>query len=310
MMAKKIQIALALMLVLAMVTACTDSGEVKQPANVKGNSSINSANTNESTSDPDSNSNGADDKVGVTIAETVLYNADGIVVTVTGYEEGWMGPEVKVLIENNSTKNVLISTDLLSVNGYMMPYGGLYAEVAAGKKSNESLSLSSSELRQSSIETIAEIQFYIEVLDADTWLSIATSDLLAVNTSAVGFEQPVDDSGDVIVEDNGIKIVCKGLKQDILWDGTIVFYIENNSGVPITVYSENVSVNGFMEDASLWADLREGTRIVDGMSLLNLSDLELASIDEVKNIEFNLCIINAETWDEIMTTDIITLNFE
>ena len=43
---------------------------------------------------------------------------------------------------------------------------------------------------------------------------------------------------------------------------------------------------------------------------MDLSDLELESIDDVKNIEFNLRIINSETWDEIVTTDVITLNFE
>lgn len=244
------------------------------------------------------------------IAETVLYEANDIKVTATGYEDGWMGPEVKILVENNSTKNVLVTAESVSVNGYMMPYASLYAEVAAGKKANESLSIMTSELDQAGIETVAEMQFYIKVSDADTWDSIASSDLLTLTTSAAGLEQPVDDSGDVLYDADGIKVVCKGLKQDIIWDGTIVFYMENNSGKPITIYAENVSVNGFMEDASLWSDLRDGTRIVDGLSLMDLSDLELESIDDVKSIEFNLRIINSETWDEIVTTAVITLNFE
>lgn len=304
----KILVALLLVLVMVMATACSDSGEVKQPANVNGDSSVTSG--NETTGDNTGNDSGNTADVEVAVAETVLYDADGIVVTATGYEDGWMGPEIKVLVENNSTKNVLITTDSVSVNGYMMPYASLYAEVAAGKKSNESLTIMSSELDQAGIETVAEMQFYIKVSDADSWDSLATSDLITLNTSAAGLEQPVDDSGDVLYDSNGIKVVCKGLKQDIIWDGTIVFYMENNSGKPITVYAENVSVNGFMEDAGLWSDLRDGTRIIDGMSLLDLSDLELESIDEVKNIEFNLRIINSETWDEIVTTDVIALNFE
>lgn len=304
----KILVALLLVLVMVMATACSDSGEVKQPANVNGDSSVTSG--NETTGDNTGNDSGNTADVEVAVAETVLYDADGIVVTATGYEDGWMGPEIKVLVENNSTKNVLITTDSVSVNGYMMIYASLYAEVAAGKKSNESLTIMSSELDQAGIETVAEMQFYIEISDADSWDSLATSDLITLNTSAAGLEQPVDDSGDVLYDSNGIKVVCKGLKQDIIWDGTIVFYMENNSGKPITVCAENVSVNGFMEDAGLWSDLRDGTRIIDGMSLLDLSDLELESIDEVKNIEFNLRIINSETWDEIVTTDVITLNFE
>ena len=304
----KILVALLLVLVMVMATACSDSGEVKQPANVNGDSSVTSGNETTGDNAGDDSGNTAEEKL--TIAETVLYEANDIKVTATGYEDGWMGPEVKILVENNSTKNVLVTAESVSVNGYMMPYASLYAEVAAGKKANESLSVMTSELDQAGIETVAEMQFYIKVSDADTWDSIASSDLLTLNTSAAGLEQPVDDSGDVLYEADGIKVVCKGLKQDIIWDGTIVFYMENNSGKPITIYAENVSVNGFMEDASLWSDLRDGTRIVDGLSLMDLSDLELESIDDVKNIEFNLRIINSETWDEIVTTDVITLNFE
>lgn len=300
-MTKKSKLLLVLLLVLVTVlsTACSNgSADIKQPANVNGDSSV--------TSGADENNSSS---VEIAIAETVLYEADGVKVTATGCKDGWMGPEIKLLVENSSEKSVLITTDSVSVNGYMMPFASLYAEVAAGKKANDSILLSNTELEQSGIETIADIQFYIKVSDADTWDSLATSELISLSTSAAPFQQSVDDAGDVLYDANGIKIVCKGLKQDIIWDGTIVFYMENNSGQPITVYAENVSVNGYMQDAGLWSDLRDGTRIIDGMSLLDLSDLELKSINEVENIEFSLRIINAESWQEIVTTDAITLTF-
>lgn len=311
-MAKKSKLLVALMLVLVMVmsAACSDSTEIKKPANVNSDSSVTSGDNTDEKTDGDTVDTGNTVNGAVTIEQTVLFDADGIVVTATGYEEGWMGPEIMVLVENNTDKNVLVTTDSLSVNGYMLPYTSLYADVAAGKKSNESISIMTSELEQSGIETISNLQFFIDISDADNWETLITSDLITLNTSAAGLQQPVDDSGDVLYDSNGVKVVCKGLKQDVIWDGTIVFYMENNSGKSITVSAENVSVNGFMEDAGLWSDLRDGTKIIDGMSLLDLSDLELESIDDVKNIEFNLQIIDSETWDEIVTTDVITLNFE
>lgn len=303
-MAKTSKMLLALLLALVMVlaTACSDSGgEIKQPDNVNGDSSVNSGDTTVDNQQPENKE--------ITIAETVLYEAEGVKITATGFEDGFMGPEIKLLIENNSEKNALVTSEAVSANGYMMPLASLYAEVAAGKKANESLTLMSSQVEQAGIETLAELQFYLKIQDPENWDEIAKSDLITLNTSAAPFEQPVDDSGDVLYDENGIKIVCKGLKQDIIWDGTIVFYMENNNGQPITVYAENVSVNGFMQDAGLWSDLRNGTRIVDGMSLLDLSDLEIESIDEVKEIEFNLRIINADNWDEIVTTDVLKLTF-
>ena len=252
---------------------------------------------------------GSDAAEVVTIAETVLYESGGIKVTATGYEDGWMGPEIKLAVENNSSKNVLLTVKHLSVNGYMMPYANLYAEVAAGKKANDSISILSSELKQSGIDVVADLQFQIQVSSADTWETLTTSDLISLSTSAAGHVQNVDDSGDVLYENKGIRVVCKGLKQDLIWDGTIVFYMENSCGKTVSIYAENVSVNGYMQDVSLWSELRNGTRVIDGMSLLDLSDLNLESIDDVKNIEFNLRIVNADTWDEIATTGVLKLNF-
>lgn len=310
-MVKKSKMLLVLLLafVMLMATACSGGeGDIKQPANVNGDSSVTAGNENAGDNTSESKDNSATTEI--TIAETVLYDANDIKVTATGYEDGWMGPEIKILVENNSDKNALITTTSVSANGYMMPFASLYAEVAAGKKANETLSLMASELKQSGIETLAELQFYIQLQDPETWETVDTSELITLNTSAAPFEQPVDDAGDVLYDANGIKIVCKGLKQDIIWDGTVVFYMENNSGKAVSIYAENVSVNGFMQDVGLWSDLRSGTKLIDGMSIIDLSDLEIESIDEIKNIEFNLRMIDAATWDNIVTTDVLVLNFE
>ena len=304
-MTKMSRILLALLLVFVMVfaTACGGDGEIKQPANVNGDSS------GETNGTGTSNDSGSSDEE-VTIAETVLYEADGIKVTAKSLADGLFGTEVKLLIENDSSKNILITSSSVSANGYMMPTAALYAEVAAGKKANESLTLMSSELDQCGIETLAELQFYLQIQDPETWETIKTTDLITLATSASGYAQPVDDSGDVLYNENGYKVVCKGLKQDIIWDGTVVFYMENNSNKAVSIYAENVSVNGFMQEVGLWSDLRPSTKMIDGMSMIDLSDLEITNIDEIKTIEFNLRIVDAETWEEIVTTDAMTLNFE
>lgn len=291
-MKKRIKMLIPLVLVLTVLVACTgDSGEVKIPSGVSGDK-------NEPA------------KAAITIAETVLYDKGGVKVTATGFEKSYMGQEVKLLVENDSAKTLIITSDAVSVNGYMMPISSFYVEIAAGKKANESLHLLSSELEKSGIDTVAQIQFYIEVRDADDWQSTARSDLLTLSTSAAPYEQAVDDSGDVLYDAGGIRVVCKGLKQDVIWDGTVVFFMENNAGREVYIYAENVSVNGFMQTASLWSTLRSGTKIIDGMSMINLSDIHIESIDQIKNIEFNLRIVDADTFEEIATTDVLTLNFE
>ena len=308
-MAKKSKMLLALLLALVMVisTACSGSEDVKQPASVNGDSSVNAGNETESNNVSDKDEDSAKE---ITVTETVLYDVEGVKVTATGYEDGWMGPEIKILVENNSTKNVLVTSASVSVNGYMMPTAVLYAEVAAGKKSNETMTIMSSELDQSGITVLSELQFYLQIQDPESWETLATSDLLTLTTSAAPYEQQVDDSGDVLYDSDGIRIICKGLMQDIIWDGTVVFYMENNSGKEVSIYAENVSVNGFMQDVGLWSDLRPNTKIISGMSMIDLSDLEIENIDQIKNIEFNLRVVDAITWEDIKVTDVLTLNFE
>lgn len=308
-MAKKSKMLLALLLALVMVmsTACSGSEDVKQPASVNGDSSVNAGDETENNNVNDEDKDSANE---ITVAETVLYDMDDVKVTATGYEDGWMGPEIKILVENNSTKNILVTSASVSVNGYMMPTAALYAEVAAGKKSNETMTIMSSELDQSGITVLSELQFYLQIQDPESWETLATSDLLTLTTSAAPYEQQVDDSGDVLYDSDGIRIICKGLMQDIIWDGMVVFYMENNSGKEISIYAENVSVNGFMQDVGLWSDLRPNTKIISGMSMIDLSDLEIENIDQIKNIEFNLRVVDANTWEDIKTTDVLTLNFE
>lgn len=189
----------------------------------------------------------------------------------------------------------------------MLSTSGLYSDVAAEKKDNAEINLMSSELRESGISTIGEIAFDLNISSSDTYNTIDTTDLITIHTSASGtFTQEVDDSGDEVYSANNLRVVCKGLKKDSIWDGTVVFYLENNSGKAVSIYAENVSVNGYMVDVGMYSDLRPNTRMVDGMYLLNT---ELDSIDDIHDIEFNLRMFDSDTYQDIATSDVIRLEF-
>lgn len=246
----------------------------------------------------------------ITVAETVIYEDHGITVTVGGWEDGLFGPEIPVTVINDSDQNVVVSTRYLSVNQFMMDTSSLYSDVAAGKKSMDNLTLMSSELSEAGIDTVAEIEFRLAVYDSDSYEDIDVSDLITVTTTAAeGFTQEVDDSGDVIYDKDDVRVICKGLKDDTFWDGCLVFLVENQTNELITVYGEDVSVNGFMVDESFWAELRPGTRKMDAMYILNLENLGLESIDQIDNIEFAIRIVD-EKWHDIDKTDPVVLNFK
>lgn len=310
---KKWVLPVVIALVIALVVSCVGGeDEAKQPSNVQGDPGTNTtADANAGNENQDNNGNNSGVSAKVTLSETEVYNKDSIVITATKIENDLFGPTITFSISNDSSKNIIVTSRSLSVNGYMMEASALYSDVAAGKKANESMILMASELDQAGIDTVADVEFYINISDSETFMDIATSDLIKLSTSASGtFEQAIDDSGDVVYDSNNIRVVCQGLKQDIIWDGTVVFYMENNGAQPVTVYAENVSVNGYMVDVSLYSDLRAGTRSISGMYILDLTGLEIESIDGIENIEFTLRVINSDNWNEIDTTEPIVLEFK
>lgn len=244
------------------------------------------------------------------IIGTVLYNKDGIKVTVTGYKtESFYGPEISVKIENSSDKKVLVSTDLLSVNGYMMEDVLLYADVDAGSEVEDFFLFSNETLAQRGIKEISEVKFYIVVSDPDTYDTFDTSKLLSLNLTE-SYTRTVDYSGQELYNKDDIQIIFKGVGSDDLFDGLVYFLVKNNSGKNISVYAHEIFINGTKSDDTFWSDVRDGTVNLDSMVLWDLSSLRLTSVDEIETITLTLYVIDYDTWDEIDFTETITITIE
>ena len=103
----------------AMASGCaqSDPGETKQ---IVSNKELETAGVEESTPD------GSEDLetssgVAVTIDEQVLFEQDGIVVTATEYTtDSIWGDGIKLLLENNSDKDISVGCNALMVNDYMI----------------------------------------------------------------------------------------------------------------------------------------------------------------------------------------------
>ena len=101
------------------------------------------------------------------INEQVLVDQDDIKITATEYvTDSIWGDGIKLLVENNSAKDYTIGCDALIVNDYMIT--DLFsADVAAGKKSNEVMYLSSTELKAAGIDTVGQIEMYFHAYDSN-----------------------------------------------------------------------------------------------------------------------------------------------
>lgn len=244
-----------------------------------------------------------------TVEESVILNQNDIVITAKGIESTFMGIELNILIENNSDKNLTFQTRNESVNGFMAD--AMFSEdVAAGKKSNTSITFIDNGLEDFGIDMFAYMEFYFHVFYTDNWDEYFDSDLINVETSiASTYEQKIDDSGNILYESNDIKIVAKGLSFNDSYIGPgLVLYIENNSDKDFTVQVDNVSVNGFMINTIMSQDVIAGKKAIDSVTFLN-SSLEENGITDIENIEISFHIFNMNTWDDIVDTEPIIINF-
>ena len=244
-----------------------------------------------------------------TIEETVLLDDAGVKVTAKSLSSGWMGPEIALLIENNSGKALTFQCRNSSVNGYMCE-NMMSCDVADGKKANDTLSFSANQLQLSGVESVAEMQFSLHIFDSECWDTYYDSAPITLKTSLAGtYEQAYDDSGDVCYDDGGVKIVVKGLSTEDSWLGpSVIVEVINTSGTDITVQARDVSINGFMISPFFSTDVCAGKRAVNGVTFAS-SDLEANSIETIESVELSFHVFDMNSWSDIVDTDPVTINF-
>jgi len=105
-----------------------------------------------------------------------LYNADGIrIVGKTVDENSFWGTAILLYIENNSGRNVGISVDEMSINGFMME--PLFTTtVYDGKMAFEDITIFAEDMAANGIEIIEDVELKFNIFDAATYETIAESE--------------------------------------------------------------------------------------------------------------------------------------
>lgn len=263
----------------------------------------------DSGSSPDPNGNNGDEEGAteeVCIEEQTLVDRDGIIITATKLDTSWLGPEMQVRIENNSDTGITVQARKTSVNRFMLE-PVFSCDVAAGKKATDTLTFSAEELEIRNIETIIEIELSFHVFDAETWDAIFDTEMVVVETSAAETHtQEYDTSGEVLLDQDGIKIIYQGMSEN-LFGPTVDLFIENNTETGITIQARDTSVNGFMIEPTFSVDLMPGKKAVDDLSFFD-SDFEENNIETVTDIELRFHIFEIDSWDTILDTEPIQIN--
>ena len=304
-MKKTLTIILALILTMLLI-ACDSSsnGEIKEPSNVTiGNDAEDTQGEQTGETEPP-------EETEVTISDMVLVDEEGVKITAKSLEtDGFFGPEIKLLIENDSGKDLTFQCRNASINGYMIE-SMMSVDVVNGKKANDGLTFIQSDLESCDIDTIADIEIEFHIFNTADWETYLDTDAIQIKTSVADtFDYTYDDSGDLAYEGNGVKIIVKGLAEnDSIFGPSVIVYIENIGDNDITVQSRDVSVNGFMVDSMFSCDVLAGKRAVDTITFME-SDLEDNEITAIEDIELSFHIFDMADWETIVDTEVVNIAF-
>ena len=232
-------------------------------------------------------------------ADTVLLEQDGLVITAKELvEDRIWGPGVSLLVENNSQQNLTVTCSDLAVNNYMMTDLLFSADVAAGKKSNETLYLSEAGLEAAGIAAISDIDVSFHVYD-EGYSTVLDSELICLPTSLSGtVEQPPMDQGKELVDQDGLRIVARYVDEDSFWGAGVLLFLENTGDRTVTVSCDDLSVNGFMVTSLFSQTVLPGKMALSEISLLS-SDLEENGIEAVEDVELTFRVYDPDSYQTL-----------
>lgn len=246
-------------------------------------------------------------KSDVTIDEQVLVDQDGIKITATEYTtDSIWGDGIKLLVENESDKDYTVGCDALIVNDYMIT-DLFVSEIAAGKKANETMYLSSTELKAAGIDNVGKIEMYFHAYDSD-YNNLFEKVYSEIQTSAYSdMDTTPNDAGMELYNANGVKIVGKTVDENSFWGTAILLYCENASGKNVGISVDDMSINGFMMSPFFATTVYDGKKSIDEITVFS-SELEENGIEKIEEVELKFHIYDNDSFNTIDDSDTITFS--
>lgn len=245
-----------------------------------------------------------------TVGDKLVYEDKDLTVTVHGINYAPIsGPELHLTIENRLDKDIVLTAPYAAVNGYMIT-PEFKTDIPKGKSTNSNLTLPYFSLAIADITVIREIDFALRVTEARTYNPLFVTDIIPVKTSAFKTEdKPAEEdiAGQTVYDKDDIKIVLRGVSSDRAYsDGAeMVVCIFNGTDRNISVRTDDITVNGYeLISSVLSRTVLSGKRAVDVVTFYK-QELKEYGIDAIDSVKVSFEIKDADTWEQIDSTDMI-----
>lgn len=222
----------------------------------------------------------------ILVDEELVFDDEDIKIWVKSFDDnGIFGPSLELLIENNREEDIMVQVRGTTVNDVVV--NTIFSvNVSAGKEASKDITLMQSSLDKAGIELVKDIELRFVISDGDNWATILATDPIKISTSVdPSFKQEYDDSGQLILDQDGIRIIVRGIdNEDTLWGASVELFIENNQDQGIRVQAKDVSVNGFAIDSLLSSEIPASKKAYAEISFAE-ADLKEHDIKTIEEIE-------------------------
>ena len=247
----------------------------------------------------------------VTIEETTVFDEHGIVAVAKSlgkYESDLVTYDLALVVDvtNNTEKAVSASVINFYVNGCVFD-NSFGIDIQPGETSAVPAMLDEIAMENYGITTIADLEFSVGIQDAESLSTLFESDPVSIKTSAYeGFEYKYDESGTVLYDADGVKIIAKdGLNEHEFIGPYINLYVVNQTDQNIDVSVIESAVNGEKIDLGVGSYTPAGKRSIN---ILSISGEERP--EKVESFTLSFSINDWDTGDIIVEkTEPVTITF-
>ena len=257
----------------------------------------------DSNSSPQTDSQITSDVSAAFMEEQTLLEYEGLTLKALSWNSDTAN--LKIQAQNSSAQDYTIQFSDTSVNNYMVePNFSMNVKAEAQAENNAEFSLVA--LDSCGIEAVTQIQTKIILLDSVSFDTIYTSDYITIQTDDSDKQQIFDESGDILYDQDGLKLISKGFVDDPDWGKLWKIYISNDTEEDLCIYSPNVTINDHTMDVLFSSTVPAGKKAVSSMTVFQ-SDLDNYQINEIHSARFTLHLKNPATFETIQTIDNISL---
>lgn len=241
-------------------------------------------------------------KGAVDFPATVVVDNDSIYFEIKSIEwDSIWGYTLKCICENKTDKELMFSARDGYVNGWQCD--PVWAStVAAGKKSNESLSFSKDTLDECGIEEITNITFTLHVYDSNDWMADPVEEneytIYPLGEEAdKEYKREAKDTDEVLVDNDNVTITIANKSIDKIWGYKLDVYLENKTDKNLMYSIHDASVNGFMCDPFFATSLKAGKKAMVSITWGESSLAEQGLTPEtVEELEIPFKVYNDDDW--------------